>query len=69
MNPTSFKSLVGGLRNLVRTCPDIAFGVGIVTHFLERPTMLHMNTVKRIMRYVNGTLELGLVYKQGAGNY
>ena len=30
--------------------------------------MLHLNAVKRILRYVKGTLELGLVYSKTSGN-
>ncbi|KAL8133491.1 hypothetical protein AgCh_008813 [Apium graveolens] len=66
---TRFKSLVGGLRYLVHTRPDIAFAVGIVSRFMERPTVLHLNAVKHIFRYIKGTLELGLVYTKGTGNY
>ncbi|XP_074363616.1 secreted RxLR effector protein 161-like [Apium graveolens] len=36
---------------------------------MERPTELHLNAVKRICRYVKGTLHYGLVYKRGQGNY
>lgn len=69
VDSTQFKSLVGGLRYLVHTRPDIAFAVGIVSRFMERPTMLHLNAVKRILRYIKGTMELGLVYMKGTGNY
>lgn len=69
VNPTNFKSLVGGLRYLVHTRPDIAHSVGIVSRYMERPTVLHMNAVKRILRYIKGTVEFGLIYTKGAGDY
>lgn len=31
--------------------------------------MLHYNAVKRVLRYVKGTPDYGIVYSQGAGNY
>lgn len=58
---TNFKSLVGGIRYLVHTRPDIAFSVGIVRRYMECPTTLHMNVVKWILRYVKGTMDYRLV--------
>lgn len=69
VDSTKFKSLVGGLRYLVHTRPNIAITVRIVSKFMERPTELHLNSVKRILRYIKGTLELGLVYTKDTGNY
>ncbi|XP_074362525.1 secreted RxLR effector protein 161-like [Apium graveolens] len=69
VNPTDYKSLVGSLRYLVHTYPDISFSVGVVSRYMERPTVLHLNAVKCIMRYVRGTLDFGLVYLRGKGNY
>lgn len=65
---THFKSIVGGLRYLVHTRPDIAFSVGIISRFMETPTSVHLNAAKRIMRYVKGTLDYGLTYAEGSGN-
>lgn len=69
VNSTQYKSMVGGLRYLVHTRPDIAFAVGIVSRFMERPTVMHQSAVKRILRYTKGTLHYGLVYSKGKGNY
>lgn len=69
VNSTHYKSLVGGLRYLVYTRPDIAYSVGIVSHYMERPTVMHLNAIKRICRYLKGTLHYGLVYTKGRGNY
>ena len=69
VNSTDYKSMVGGLRYLVHTRPDIAYAVGLVSRFMERHTVLHQNAVKRIMRYVKGTLNYGLVYTRGRGDY
>lgn len=68
VDPTMFKSIVGGLRYLVHTRPDIAFAVGIVSRYMERPTEMHFNVVKRILRYLKGTLDYGLVYSRGNKN-
>lgn len=68
VNSTEYKSMVEGLRYLVHTHPDIAYAVGIVGRFMEKPTVLHKNAVKYILRYVKGTLDFGLVYSKNSGN-
>lgn len=68
IDTTMFKSLVGGLRYLVNTRPDIAYPVGVISRYMERPTMVHLNAAKRIMRYIKGTIHFGLVYTRCSGN-
>lgn len=68
VDTTMYKSLVGSLRYLVNTHPDIAYVVGIVSRYMEHPTILHLNTVKKILRYVKGTVQYGLVYTQNKEN-
>lgn len=65
---TRYKSIIGGLRYLVHTKPDIAYSVGIASRYMERPTTVHQNAVERIFRYVQGTLHFGLVYSKNSGN-
>ena len=62
VDPTMFKSLVGSLRYLTCTRPDILFAVGLVSRFMEKPTMSHMKAAKRILRYLRGTLDCGIFY-------
>lgn len=68
VDATYFKSLVGGLRYLVHTRPDIAYAVGVVSRHMERPTVTHLDAAKRILRYIQGTLSYGLVYTKEGGN-
>jgi hypothetical protein len=62
VDPTIFKSLVGSLRYLTCTRPDILYGVGLVSHYMESPTTTHFKAAKRILRYVKGTIDFGLLY-------
>ena len=62
VGPTQYKSLVGILCYLTCTRPDILSGVGLISPFMEEPTMTHMKTTKRILRYIKGTLGYGLYY-------
>ncbi|XP_024171374.1 uncharacterized mitochondrial protein AtMg00810-like [Rosa chinensis] len=61
-NPTEFRTLVGSLQYLMITCPDIAFSVNSVSQFMSQPRVPHMVVVKRILRYVKGTLGHGLFF-------
>ena len=62
IDPTYFKSLVGSLRYLTCTRPDILYGVGLVSRYMETPNQTHLNAAKRILRYIKGTLNDGLLY-------
>ncbi|KAI3516558.1 hypothetical protein L1887_15477 [Cichorium endivia] len=65
VNPTEYRSIVGGLRYLTNTRPDLSFAVGVVSRFMEKPTMAHLQVVKGIPRYIKGTLDHGLAYTKG----
>ncbi|XP_058725454.1 secreted RxLR effector protein 161-like [Vicia villosa] len=62
VDPTQYRRLIGSMRYLCNTRPDLAFSVGITTIFMERPKVSHMATVKRILRYVKGTLGCGILF-------
>ena len=62
VDPTYFKSLVGSLRYLTCTRPDILYGVGLISRYMEAPDQSHLNAAKRILRYVKSTLDDGLFY-------
>jgi hypothetical protein len=57
---TSNRSIVGGLQYLTLTRPYLAFSVNKVCQYLHSPTTLHLAAVKRILRYVKGTIGMGL---------
>ena len=62
VEPTHYWRLIGSLCYLIHTWSDIAFAVGYMSRFMERLTMEHLQVVKRILRYVAGTLDYGLHY-------
>ncbi|KAD3068636.1 hypothetical protein E3N88_36516 [Mikania micrantha] len=61
---TSYRSLVGALQYLTITRPDIAYAVNQVSQFLQSPTLDHLQHVKRILRYIKGTMSYGLVFSR-----
>lgn len=65
IDATIYKQMVGSLMYLTATRPDLAFVVSVISRFMEKPTELHQQMIKRVLRYVKGTIELGIFYKRG----
>ena len=62
VDPTLFKRIVGSLMYLIVTRPDIMYGVSMISRFMESPKDSHWQASKRILRYVSGTKDLGIMY-------
>ena len=61
--------MIGSLLHAARaTHPDITYAVGIVSKFNAAPTQAHLTAVKRIFRYLKGTIELKLQYRHDGEN-
>jgi hypothetical protein len=67
VDATLYRRIVGSLRYLIHTRPDLTYVVGYVSRFLERPTEEHFQVVKKILRYIAGTLQYGLRYGRRTG--
>jgi len=65
VDATKYRSIVGSLRYLVNSRPDLAYSVGYISWFMENPTIEHMVAVKRVLRYIAGTLHFGYHYQRG----
>lgn len=63
VDATTYKQMVGSLMYLTTTRPDLAFVVSLISRFMEKPTELHQQAVKRVLRYIKGTADLGIFYK------
>lgn len=61
-----YREAVGSLMYLaVATRPDISFAVGNASRHLEKPAAAHVNAVKRILKYIRGTTDMGIRYESG----
>ncbi|WVZ19173.1 hypothetical protein V8G54_006495 [Vigna mungo] len=55
VDETGYKQIIGSLRFLFNSRPDLAYGVGLLSRFMSKPKRSHLTTAKRILRYVKGT--------------
>ncbi|XP_059070444.1 uncharacterized mitochondrial protein AtMg00810-like [Cryptomeria japonica] len=62
VNQSEYRSMIGSLLYLTTSRPDLMFAVCLVSRFQSAPKQSHLNAVKRIFRYVQGTLDYGLWY-------
>ncbi|WVZ90303.1 LOW QUALITY PROTEIN: hypothetical protein U9M48_036613, partial [Paspalum notatum var. saurae] len=59
-DPSEYRSLAGALQYLTLTRPDLAYAVQQACLFMHDPRESHLALIKRILRYVKGTLSTGL---------
>lgn len=55
--------MVGYLMHLISTIRDLSYFVYLIAIYIERLTNIHLAAVRRIIRYMKGTLSLGTLYK------
>jgi len=68
VDATKYCSLIGSLRYLCNSRPDLAYAVGYLSRFMEAPRQEHLVAVKRVLRYVVGMLHWGVHYHSGGKN-
>ena len=51
VNLTNFRSLIGSLRYLMNTRPDLTYSVSYLSRFMDKPSSEHLVAAKRILRY------------------
>ncbi|MCH80532.1 hypothetical protein A2U01_0001302 [Trifolium medium] len=64
VDATKYKQIVGCLMYLLATRPDLAFFVCLIAKYMERSTEMHLASTKRVLRYLNGTMSLEILYKK-----
>ncbi|KAD3336320.1 hypothetical protein E3N88_31839 [Mikania micrantha] len=65
VNATEFRRIIGSLRYLTHTRPDLLFAVGYVSRYMQAPKGSHQQAIKHILRHVKGTSNLGIHYQKG----
>ncbi|KAK4268262.1 hypothetical protein QN277_024943 [Acacia crassicarpa] len=62
-DPKLYRSVLGKLQYLCYTRPEISFAVNKLCRFLQNPRDPHWVGVKRILRYLAGTINYGLLIR------
>ncbi|CAL9029386.1 unnamed protein product [Prunus brigantina] len=57
-----YRKIVGSLLYLTTTRPDLMYAASLLSRFMTSPTKKHMGVARRVLRYVQGTLNYGIEY-------
>ncbi|XP_021729756.1 uncharacterized protein LOC110696710 [Chenopodium quinoa] len=60
-DPSQYRALVGSLQYLSLTHPNVSFSVNKLAQYMHCPTDFHMQSLYRLLRYLNGTSNMGLI--------
>ena len=64
----NYRTLLGELMYLmVQTRPDLAYSVSRLAQFMSNPREEHWTALKRVLRYLQSTRELGICYAKTKG--
>jgi len=67
-DPSLYRSAIGSLMYAaIATRPDIAYAVNTLSQFNVKPSRVHWNAVKHVLRYLQGTKSLGITYDMDSG--
>nr|GEU49011.1 retrovirus-related Pol polyprotein from transposon TNT 1-94 [Tanacetum cinerariifolium] len=67
VDQTKYRSMVGALRYLTASRPDIVHATCYCARYQAKPTEKHLTAVKRIFRYLKDTINMGLWYLKDTG--
>ena len=59
-----FRQLVGSLIYLTITRPELAYSIAVTSQFMQNPKTSHLDAAKRVLCYVKGSIDYGLLYKK-----
>ncbi|KAL0560542.1 hypothetical protein IC582_000947 [Cucumis melo] len=57
-----YRSMIGSLLYLTTSRRDVAYIVGVCARIQSNPRVSHLVAIKRIIKYVNGTSDFGVLY-------
>nr|GEV42580.1 hypothetical protein [Tanacetum cinerariifolium] len=67
VDATKYRSMIGALMYLTSSRPDIVHSTCLCSRYQAKPTEMHLKEVKRIFRYLRGTVNTSLWYTKDSG--
>nr|GEV12515.1 hypothetical protein [Tanacetum cinerariifolium] len=67
IDTTKYRSMIGAIMYLTSNRPDIVHATCLCAWYQAKPTEKHLKEVKRIFRYLRGTVNIGLWYTKDYG--
>ncbi|GKA37843.1 retrovirus-related pol polyprotein from transposon TNT 1-94 [Tanacetum coccineum] len=64
---THYRGMIGSLMYLTSSRPNLIYAVNLYAWYQAKPNKKHLNAVKRIFRYLKGTINMGLWYPKDTG--
>jgi hypothetical protein len=65
-DPTLFRHVVGSLQYTTLTRLDLAYSVNQLCQHMYRPTMVHWTAAKKVLCYLKGSIDYGLIFSKGS---
>nr|GFC03743.1 uncharacterized mitochondrial protein AtMg00810-like [Tanacetum cinerariifolium] len=67
VDATKYRSMIAALMYLTSSRPDIVHATCLCARYQAKPTKKYLKEVKRIFRYLRGTVNMGLWYTKDSG--
>nr|GEX25455.1 ribonuclease H-like domain-containing protein [Tanacetum cinerariifolium] len=64
VDATLYRGMIGSLMYLTASRPDLSYDVCLCARYQAKPIEKHLQAVKRIFRYLKGTINMGLWYSK-----
>ncbi|XP_050898022.1 secreted RxLR effector protein 161-like [Lathyrus oleraceus] len=64
VDATLFKQIVGSLRYVCNSRPDIGFSIRLMSRYMSEPRVSHMKVVRRTQRYLKGSINYGILFQR-----
>ncbi|GAU16981.1 hypothetical protein TSUD_37390 [Trifolium subterraneum] len=63
---TLYRQIIGALQYLNLTRHDLSFAINKLSQFMHKPTSLHLQHLKRVLRYIKATLNFGILLRKSS---